>query len=358
MLSRKRIALTKLISYVLSFTVDNVNKDVLDNIFPTQIKSDDEFQFESLTLGESRNINDFPIKLKSIFDPFIKDLMRHGSRTVFENDVNMSLYFSVLSLLIKNYTTLPTTDQLNYITKLRDKLVMIITNNETTYKSLGWTKKEILNSLVQYKTNKIILKLLADYLCINIFMLNITEDRVYVISENDSYDMFRPNIFLVYNMEENFEPLIYSNTPVLNYNTSIIKKLITVDKNFLVLLNMNLNENNSGINFTLKLTDLTDDKILIKKEDITNDNEYGEVIAEDSDANAYVKSIENSDKDKSTQLVFNISTKMKLDELQTIAKKLNVDLERSTTTKSGKKQSKTKQELIDEINILLKNSKK
>ena len=357
MLARKRITLTKLISHVLSFTVDNVNKDILDSIFPTQIKSDDEFHFDSLAFGESKNINDFPTKLKSILDPFIKDLMRHGSRTTFDNDINLSLYYSVLSLLIKNYNNLPNTDQLNYITTLRDKLVMIITNNDLKYKSLGWTKKEILNSLVQYKTNKIILKLLADYLCINIFMLNIIEDRIYVISENDYYDIFRPNIFLVYNMEEIFEPLIYSNNPILNYNTSIIKKLVTVDKNFLVLLNMNLTENNPGANFVTKLTDLTDDKQPPNKDDMPHDvdNEYNEVAAEDSDANAYVKSFEDSDKDKNkAQLVFNISNRMKLDELQTIAKKLNIKLERSTMTKTGKTQPKTKQELIDDINLILK----
>jgi len=102
------------------------------------------------------------------------------------------------------------------------------------------------------------------------------------------------------------------------------------------------------------------------------ENEYGEVLPEESDANAYIKDIEQSETDtktvtkakpntknnqinNNTQLVFKISPKMKLDELQTIAKKLNILIEKDNQTPGKKKLVKTKGELIDDINRVLKN---
>ena len=378
MLTKKLVTLPKLISYVLSFTTDNANKDILENVFPTQIKSNDEFHFHCLKYGESKNINDFPVKLKSIFDPYIKDLTRHGSKKTFENDINLSLYFSILSHLIKNYNKLPTKDQLNYITKLRDKLIIYISGidvfQEQEYDKLGWVKKDIMNSLVQFKTNKLVMKVIADYLSLNIFILNVVEDRIYVVSENDYYDMFRSNIFLVFN-EDIFEPLIYSDSSVLDYSAGPIKKLITVDKNVIILMDANLSEH-TPIQFNLKLSNINKYSKLIKEvpvdkadepdevevvvvavtgktSDPSIENEYEEVIPEESDANAYIKDVEggSDSKTENPQLVFKISSKMKLDELQVIAKKLNIVLEKD---KGKKKLPKTKGDLIDDINKVLK----
>ena len=397
MLSKKRITLPKLISYILSFTTDNANKDILDTVFPCQIRSNDEFQFSCLKFGESKNINDFPEKLKNIFDPFIKDLIRYGSRKTFESDMNLSLYYSILAQLIKNYEKFPLKDQLNYITKLRDKLIIYVSGDimqEHEYDKLGWTKKDITNSLIQFKSNKLVMKLIADYFNINIFVLNIVEDKLYVISENDYYDMFRSNIFVVFNIDT-FEPLIYSDSNILEYNSGPIKKLYTVDKNSIILMDTNLIDHQplqfniklSNLNKYAKMIPVNENNIVISIQDTINDtaeqindiaeqinaktevdieNEYEEVVPEESDANAYIKDIEKSESEKvnmkkqsdkliSTQLVFKISPKMKLSELQKIAEKLNIVLEKDNTQSGKKKLVKTKGELIDEINSVLKN---
>jgi hypothetical protein len=370
MLSKKRVALTKLVSYILSFNINNTNNEVLEKVFLSQVKSNDEFVFKCLNFGESKNINDFPEKLKAIFDPFIKDLIRHGAVKKFDdNDTNLSLYFSILSLLVKNFDNLPSRDQLNFIQKLRDKLIICVSNDEHfkshDYDKLGWVKKDIINSFVQFKINKLVLKILADYFNVNIFLLNIIEDKVYVISENDFYDMFRPNLLLVFT-DDIFEPLTYCNTSVLDYNTSPIKKLITIDKNMLILLDTNLKEERH-LSFNIQLSNLNKfvkKEIKIEQKNVVNeiqiqgnvnntldtvqlsekvedvhgvDNEYGEVTVEDSEANI-----------DSTHLTFKLSAKMKLDELQLIAKKLNIIIE-----KDGTKKKKTKNELMSEINANL-----
>lgn len=363
MLSKKRVTLPKLISYILSFTTDTTDNDnILENVFSNQMKSNDEFKFNCLNVGESKNINDFPEKLKTIFDPFIKDFIRHGSKTTFDNDVNLSLFYSVLSCVVSDFRTFSTSDQLNFINKLREKIIIFLTNEETfknyDYEKQGWVKKDIINSFVLFKTNKLVLKVLADYLNINIFVLNILEDKIYVVSENDSYDMFRSSIFLAFNTDT-FEPLIYLNNTTLDYTSAPVKKLINVDKNLLILMNTNMT-NDAHINFNLKVSNLeryitkaSDKKEIVNKEiqsetkntniEMTEgiDNEYGEVMVEES---------EEPEKTE-TKLEFHISPKMKKDELQDIAKKLGIAIEKDG---AKKKIPKTNNELINEIKNKLK----
>lgn len=389
MLTKKRVTLPKLISYILSFTEEeDIDHHSNDTVFSNQIKSNDEFKFNLLKVGEQKNINDFPEKLKTIFDPFIKEFIRYGCRDKFDDmtdhfqnshsktDVNLSLYYCLLTMLINDYSSLPIKDQISYIHKLRDRLIIHVSQKELfsfqAYDKLNWNKKDIINGLVQFKTNKILIKLLADYFNLNIFILNITEDKIYVISENDSFDVFRPSVFLSY-YNDTFEPLIYSDTNLLNYSHPVIKKLITIDKNFLILINCDLNKNEE-LNFNIKLSnilmyvkdDLEDNNVSILKEEIqkeeshkdnsdTVDNDFEEIIPLESDTNAYIKDIELDNKNKQikNKLVFKISPKMKLEELQTIASKLNIDLQKDG---NKKKIAKTKNELITEINVILGNN--
>lgn len=399
MQAQKRVELTKLISYILTFAEKTVETEVLESIFPDQIKSNDEFTFDFLNVGDSKNINDFPSKLKGIMDPYLKDVLRHGLVKKFEENnqttENLSLYASVLYTLVENYKKLPTKSQYDYVLKLRDKLIIYISNNETIkfhgYKDeLGWVKKDIVDSLVKFKTNKIILKLLADYFYINIFLFNVVEDKIYVVSENDSYDMFRKSILLVLN-ESTFEPLVFSGNSLLDNNSGPIKKMITVDKKFLILLDTNLKDNVTP-HFTIKLSNLQkyikevpeveptvpvnkdkEEVEVVKEEskeevedESDNENEYEEIVPNESDANAYIKDIEQTEKEVVSkkgkqapaiivpQLVFNISATMKLAEMQEVAKKLNIDLTKDSKAQKGKKLVKTKKELMDEINLVLK----
>jgi hypothetical protein len=262
------------------------------------------------------------------------------------------------------------------------------------YDTLGWIKKEIMNSLIKFKINKIVVKIVADYFNINIFLLNIIEDKIYVASDNLFFDMFRPSIFLAFN-NDTFEPLIYSDSNLLDYNSGPIKKLITVDKNFISLIDANL-KNDKQPPFMISLSNLNkyikeekkeqiQNNIVIKEEnkespensidptpevikspevkDLTSEeieNDYGEVILDESDANLFINDIKDIEEHYTpkaqTQLIFKISPKMKLDEIQEIAKKLNIVLAKEI--RKGKMVSnkhKTKGELIDEINTLLKN---
>lgn len=401
-MQKKQVTIPELIKYVMSFSV--VNKDNNDTMFQTQIKSNDSFKFYCLKSKECRNMNDFPEKIRSIFDPYLKDFIRYGANQLIEDDTNITFYYSILFHLVPNYDKLSNADQMSYIHTLRDKLVIHISDNSLMqtmeYNKCNWEKAHLTNPLAQLKINKFVIKLIADYFNLNIFMLNTVEDKIYVISDNFSYDIFRQNIFMVFN-DDIFEPLVYNGQHILDYMSSPINKLMTVDKNKIAMMNVNL-RSTEHIPFVIKLSNFDKynnlicfEKSLIEKSKSSKimekniiekniieqniiekdtkeiiftedpENGYAEIILEESDINICVDDFEKSEikkiketkeikkeikNDDTVKLTFNISQKMKLSELQIIAQKLGVTIEKNGIKK---KVAKTKIELINDINDVL-----
>lgn len=377
-----KVSLNDLIEYINTFVKvnnelsDNDSNDFVQTNKVTDSSKFDSSKFECLRFGESKNINDLPEKLKKIFDPFIKEFFRHGTqRTIGGNsEENISLYFSVLYCVIPEFKTFNQQQQAAYVTKLRDKLLIYSSDDivftKHNYDQLGWVKKDVMKMITQYKSNKVIIKLMADYFNINIFMLNATDDKLYVVSTNDSLDMFRPSIFLTF-YDDVFEMIGYQNNFMINNDTEPIKKLINVDRKIILPVTGSLKTLNNSP-FSIKFDDL--DKYIPKKDiseeqkpeitittittittndinekketqDETN-NEYGEIEPTDTD-----KEIFNDITQKPTKLVFKITSKTKLDEIQEIAKKLGISLDKDDV-KTGKKKSKTKNDLVTEIDTI------
>ncbi len=355
MLPQKRVTTTKLISFVLSLSKDNANI----NIFAEPKNNNNNVVtkkniFRCLDYGESRMTTDLPNKLKTYFDPFVKDFIRHGSKKSYTNEENMTFYYCIMRSLIPKFENFEESKQALYIKTLRDKLIAYVSNTEifkmNNYEKMQWNKKSVTNSLLHYKVTKLILKLITDYFNINIFILNIVEDKIYVVSNNDHFDMFRYNIFLSLN-NDTFESMTYLNESLLTFNNELAKKIITVNKNILILYNTDLNNNGEVGNVTEFVTKLDTYDIIVKE------NEYAEIT--ESDSAMLISDIEknnvgnnvgnNKDKPKSG-IVFNVSLKMKLESLQDMAKKLNIDINKTNGTKS---KPKTKNELVDEINNIM-----
>ena len=361
----KKVSLSRLIDYIVSFADVSVDiKNENDVIFKNSTTTKNTLKFELLKCGTTKNINDFPEKLKKIFDPFIKECNRCGttqtvSTSKNENEINLSLYYSILFCLLPEFRKFNEKQQAAYVTKLRDKLIIYASSDDifkkNNYEELEWSKKDVIKMLTQYKSNKVVIKLMADYFNLNIFILNINEDRLYVMSSNDSYDLFRSTIFLSY-YEENFEIIGYQNYFILNNESEPIKKLINVDKKIILLLSSSLKQTNN-LTFNVKFDDLTkylpekkddsDQIIMTQEEDTENDqeNDYGEIYPTDTEKSMFTT---NDVVQASNKIVFKISTKTKLDELQAIAKKLGIQIEKEDN-KTGKKKQKTRNELITEI---------
>lgn len=233
----ERLTLEKLVEYVNTLTKKDISsqlsvtkRNCMKFVFPLDVNSRD-------------GILQYPKTITNIFDPFVKNIIRYGV-SIDEDFENLTLYRSILFLLVSEFSKKDDETQDKYISKLRNNLTYYVSNLSTlSYTDFGWSKKDIVNSIIQYKANKIILKILADYFNVNIMIINIVDEKIYIISENSIYDIFRPTVFLSY-YNNIFEPLSYNNELVLNNDHELLKKLINVNRHLLILMDINAKTNN------------------------------------------------------------------------------------------------------------------
>ena len=86
--------------------------------------------------------------------------------------------------------------------------------------------------------------------------------------------------------------------------------------------------------------------------DIYHDNESSDSSNNNFGNERIIKSQSNP------LLIFKVSLKMKLGEIQEVANKLNIIIEKDSKSKSGKRIPKTKSELLSEINQIIENNQK
>lgn len=405
----KRVTLTKLISYILSNCSEKIDikENNLLDIAHDNVNNE-ELNFNNLNFGDYQSINNFPEFLKEIFDPFLMDIKRFGVIKSFksDNNINISLFYSLLFCLDEKFIKMNNDEQELYIIKLKDKLLNDLVSLKLfktfNYKKLSWKQKELKESIKNFKNNKMVLRYLTDYFNINIFLLNILEDKIYAIYPEELFNIFKMNIFLVF-YNDIFEPLVYKENKLWNYNLGPFKKLINVNRAKIIPLCVNLSKKKEEKNIEFKIgnEDLDkylnidiikeknknekiinkNEKIINKNEEIINndeeiiqDNEYNEIYINRINKKLLVKDIEdteieqyeNNDEssifykkknivDKSEIKKINeLNEKMKLIELQELAKKHNLDI--VNINSQNKKKNKTKSQLIKELKELIKNN--
>lgn len=278
----KRLTLTKLISYIVKkYETDEIKND--KKIEKNKIL--DDIKFKNLEYNEIKNLNDLPTKLARMFDPFTKVIKRKGS--FIEDDIKQySLYHSILYCLDDEYINLNKNQKIKKI----KETVMEITRDINlkklydlyNYKELKWTKKELLNSITKYKNNKMVLRFISDYLNINIFVLDIIDDKIYTIF-NKNFNRYKSSILMTY-YDNVFQPLISENNNIWEYESDVMKKLINVEKN-----KINIFQDNFDDNIPDKIMELFD------LEDIEVDglNEYVNIYNEHFNTNITIENILN-----------------------------------------------------------------
>jgi len=352
MASNNRITLTRLIQFIGSF---NQEKDIInhvDNVFINSIKSNDEHVFSTLKYPNSDTCKHLPTKLTSIFNPFIKGFKRFGYRSTLNdiNNYNMSLIFSIISNISSSFYTMSQTDQFNNIINIRDQLLDFIIKDDNFatfgYNSLSWNIKDVINSIKTFKSNRLIIRLIVDYFAINLFLLNITEDKIYSICTDDKFDPFRKSLFILF-YNDYFEPIQYNGMGLIDSDNEIIKKLINVDKLSICVLDADINVNKISKLFTVEPENLDKYKIIIPiiqtipvDGNMANDN--NKIVEQNN-----VSDVGIIEDDPKPVIDINNLKRMKLTELQTLAQQYGID------TVVGRKK-KTKAELIDEISAITK----
>nr|QBK88411.1 MAG: hypothetical protein LCMiAC01_00750 [Mimivirus LCMiAC01] len=351
-------------------------KEDLHSIISTSTKLDND-EFNNLEYNEFKTINNFPTKLRNIFDPFINKLKRYGVMQCSSDDKNISLFYSLLFCIDNKFKNIDNISKEEYVHNLRNKILMDIGREDLydkfKYKSIGWNKVEIKKDLKTYNNSWMMIRLLSDYFSINIFMLDINKDKIYSIYPEEFFNIFKFNVFLVY-YNEIFEPLVYRKTTLWTYNTEPFRKLINVDKSYILAHAVDYSKTPQTKLFQTKTEDLG--KYLKKKsndkennyeeidDNVSETNNESEVLPDDSickiedmdNENKITKSKKSDNMSNENVIDYtyikNINTRTKLKELQALAKKYNISIE-CGQTKTGKNKLKTKASLRKEMNQLL-----
>ena len=384
----RRITLNKLLSYVASITTANDNDDdAKDNYEISAFKNDlVESVFKILKFGEVNSLGDLPKKLKKIFDPFISDMKRVGVLPNKNKTINVSLLYSILYCVKPDFLDMSNAEKITCIEQLTKKMVSDLYSRklfeEFEYKKLGWTKKELDETLVKYKNNILTLRFLSDYLHISIFLFNANEDKIYAIYPEENYNIFKPSVFLSF-FDGIFEPIVYKTDKIWRNEHDPLKKLINVDKKYIGLLDVNFSKKSADYQekeFTIGSNDLTkylpdeDDEKEKDKDEEKADNDYDEVYVKHPDTEVYIDDPEDTDvdigtvkdnedifctktdnDDSASDLIQTISLKMKIEDLQKIAKGFDISSDKGKF-KNGNPKMKTKTELYNELLSKIKNN--
>lgn len=400
----KKLTITQLIDCVQKLSNTTENPDDKNYQIKPMYSTIDDMKFYKLKYKTQKNICDFPPRLKKIFDPFVKNIERVG--TFDNNDKNTSLYFSILYCIFNNFETLDSTKQLDCIDKFQIKLSRDLCLYELyekfNYDSMGWKKQLLINSIREYKNNKMVIRYLADFLFINIFILNIQDDTLYAVYSDENFNVHKLNIFLVY-YNELFEPLVYDKNKLWSHQHDPCKKIFNVDKQLVSQFDDNFLENKSSKplqlgpdNFDKYKTDKyirffkylpkpipNDIPDYIPNDDVnetdfdkaTTDNCYKEI--DDSNISEDINEIINAKplsepikllKDNKQNIVssdeqnifckkvdindFKNVNKLKLDQLQALAKKYQISI---LDDVKGKFKNKTKTQLIEALKSIYDN---
>ena len=166
-----------------------------------------------LPLHEMKNIQQCLFRTNQYMD----NIYRYG--TLHENGKqNISLYYSLLFCLKRDFMLLTKSEQLSTINKFKHKIYTDLTNEKLyiihQYNQYGWTKNDIQKDIYESNNSPIVLQYLADYFNINIFILNHTTNKLNVYYTEDKLVVFKMNLILAYKRiawKEYFEPIIGSN---------------------------------------------------------------------------------------------------------------------------------------------------
>ncbi len=407
-MSNTRITLPMLVEYIMTEVVVPIT-----NHEPC-VMTDSDTSRTSPKIDESKSLSKLPENLKIMLGSFTDEIEKVGTKKKITKDIlandytdtqilidddtldkygeSISFYYSILTIVVPDFNTFSGRDQTNYVTKLRDKLIIHVSGinfSKSFYGESGWSKKDTINFFVQFQINKVIMKLTCDFFNLNLFLVDVDSDSMQVISDDNVFDCFRQNCVIL--MRGNsYEPITFRGKYIFETQNDLIRHLITVHKDLMNMVNMDLRErkklsskkrdshvikmdgpDDCQIPFTIGLSDL---RKLMPKQDVLPVITALENIVTQSNGLSGTKTLEEVETDHQNQYAEiippntetetntntntvsrpSVSLKMKLEELQLIASQMNIGLEKeriNAKTKKVTKKVKTKQELIDEINL-------
>jgi len=364
-LNVKLLSLDSLLKFLTTNKSSFKNIGFVDLSSEKKINLDD--QLEKLKFQDIRKTGKLPPKLTEFFKPNSDNFHKYIHAGVLDkielekhqfSNFHISLFSSIFSCLIQQFTYQSKHFQSMFIAKFLSRFINEATN--TKYNCIfkffkyefkyAWNQESFCKDLSSGLWTNQVLKYLSDYLHINLFILDINEDQLSYCG-GEIFVPYKKNVFLLKFDETSFEPFFTEQTKTFAYNDNIMKTLKEKydDINVLQISNemMIFNEGSDGESKDLKIKSSSDSSYEDNSEMELNgydDLEQTETkyhVKDISEARSDSDESDNSDNSDDSEEI-QVNETMKLVELQSIAKKLDIKLE-------ANKKKKTKQQLIKDI---------
>jgi len=355
---------------------------------------------DHLIAGKKSTLSNLPKNLQHIFGEFC--ITRTGvlqSVNVPKN-ADISFFSSLFEIFFADMICNESEKRLMIEDLIRKLYMEAKANfNEMKYKEMGWMIKEFLERVKSCSMEKDIYRYCADFLHINIFILDLETDTLYY-SGSESFVPYKKNAFVLRFDMDHFEPLYFDdlNTYTPSTTSHIIQKLMN-NRYLVEYQNNNLNSDVQTTQFIVQTENL--DRYLPKKQETvqneknklkskklpvkiseSNNSDGNEFIEEENESSErevfdhQIDSIEvkkntranrrddsdrddsdrdNSDRDDKTEVQTEVQSditvklleKKTVAEIKTIAKKAKIRM--TFKNDRGGVSQKTKKQLIDEI---------
>ena len=145
-------------------------------------------KYKPLLPDETEYAIKFPKAFRNeIFKKYQQKVYRMGIQQIgIKNKVyrNISLYHSIAVCLKTNFSNLTNDEQIDYVDAMRNKISYdFVRGNffrKFNYNELNWKKGQLLSDIKNYVNSEMVIRYLADYFDINIFVFDFLDDDIHL----------------------------------------------------------------------------------------------------------------------------------------------------------------------------------
>ena len=222
-----RLTKAKLIEFIKMHSSSN---NMIGSIDLNSIVVHDNKKLKQLKYQEFSVITSMPENLDKIFDVTNNKFLHTGVLNKdIKTNMNISLYSSVLLCLIKTFNLKTVMEQNELVSSLTKNILSSLKKNlfvDYDYKKYGWTYEMLVKDLGGDTIGKSHIKMLSDYLHINIIIADLKNDSIYYC--DDTIVIYKKTIILLRYENNEFEPLISEMSYYYTCNNDIIKNILDI----------------------------------------------------------------------------------------------------------------------------------
>lgn len=221
------LTLDTVLQYVETYQNQNINNK--------HINDHDVINNSPIGVYDSYSANTFPHNLGNMFGDFSNHLVRSGTPGIWiykKQPINISLLFSILYSIKPDFKELVFDKQTLYLENLISKSCSDLSSEKLftkfNYRSMGLTRKSIINDIRSYSNSLPVIKYMSDYFNINIILINFDDNNIQAIYTENIMNYFKPTIMLVYT-QDYYEYLSYKGQTIFTYNDKLLQYLLTTN---------------------------------------------------------------------------------------------------------------------------------